>query len=109
MDTENREEEEEPVCKHQIAVRGELTGWCGTGRPNLSHETAFSSAIVDKEKLIFPVPLTIEAVLRARIFRRDGGQGKHIFPVLLTRRVGNQTVVDPCPAERADRINFSRS
>ena len=43
----------EPVCKHQIAVRGELTGWCGTGRPNLSHETAFSSAIVDKKNIFF--------------------------------------------------------
>ena len=50
-----------------------------------------------------------EAVSRARIVRRDDGQGKHVFPVLLTRRVGNQTVVDPCPAERADRINLSRS
>ena len=45
MDTENREEEE-PVCKHQIAVRG-------AGRPNLSQETAFSSATVDKKNIFF--------------------------------------------------------
>ena len=53
MDTENREEEEEPVCKHQTAVRGELTGWRGAGRPNLPHETALSSATVDKENICF--------------------------------------------------------
>ena len=53
MDTENREEEEEPVRKHQTAVRGESKGWRGAGRPDLSHETAFSSATVDKENIFF--------------------------------------------------------
>ena len=28
---------------------------------------------------------------------------------LMTRRVGDQTAVDPCPAEHADRTNLSRS
>ena len=50
---EKREEEEKPVCNHQIAVREEVTDWRGTGRPNLSHETAVSSATVDKENIFF--------------------------------------------------------
>ena len=50
---EKREEGEKPACNHQIAVREEVTDWRGTGRPNLSHETAVSSATVDKENIFF--------------------------------------------------------
>ena len=77
MDTENREEEEEPVCKHQIAVR--------EGRDDRSCLTRpHSQARPWTRKTCFPVPL-------------------------MTRRVADQTAVDPCLAEHADRTNLSRS
>ena len=77
MDTENREEKEEPVCKYQIAVR--------EGRDDRSCLTRpHSQARPWTRKTCFPVPL-------------------------MTRRVGDQTAVDPCPAEHADRTNLSRS
>ena len=71
----------DPVFKNQIPVCGELMGWRGTGRPNLSHETEFSGPNGDKNNM-FPVPLT-------------------------TGRVGNQTAIDLFPTQRHDHTNLS--
>ena len=49
--SKNRKEREEPVFKNLIPVCGELMGWRGTGRPNLSHETEFSGPNGNKEKM----------------------------------------------------------
>ena len=48
-----------PVSKHQIQSEyGDEQAWHGTGLPNPSSETEFSSTNEDREIFIFPVQLT---------------------------------------------------
>ena len=52
---------------------------------------------------------TTEPVSRDQIIRSERGQGEKMFPISLTTgRVGNQTAIDPFPAERGDHTNLSR-
>ena len=52
-----------PVSKHPIQPEyGERAGWRGTGQPNPSRKTKFSSANGDREKFIFPVQLTTSRI-----------------------------------------------